>query len=318
MTDFQSEKTSENIKNVATFSGGGVKAFIEFGIFHSIITKNPSIKFDMFFGVSGGSIPALVLSYFTNDYIKGIEYIKSKKLENTSIYSLSLNPFHLGSLLSSEPLRKSLTSIINELETEVVDGVDLNQRVPCYVSLTSLNSGLVEYYDIHTLSIDLKVDALIGSSSFPVLLPSIPIKGLRGDDKIYYYQDGGIVFNDMITEIFNVCGDVSKLNIYHFTHKSPIMKTIDNSYFNGVFSIFNKIYRIIEIKWFGTTQLYIYNNNLQSKINDNKHSKQINISVCYGNYNTSFLDFLNMGKCMHFLEKGFNNYDILDYDISMF
>ena len=93
-------------KNVATFSGGGVMALITVGIFHSIVTKNPSIKFDMCFGVSGGSLAALVLSYFTNDYIKGIEYIKSKKFEENPIYSLSLNPFSGNGLLSLEPLRK--------------------------------------------------------------------------------------------------------------------------------------------------------------------------------------------------------------------
>ena len=311
-------------KRVASFTGGGALSFIELGIFHSVITENTDIKFDILCGVSGGALIASILSYFADDFMKGVNYIKSKNFTNGSVYSFSLFPFPRTGLLSTEPLRKTLTTVLTELEKGKVDGVVHSKLIHCYVAATSLNSGLIEYYDIHSLpSIKLKVDLIMGSSAIPLFFPIVPIKGLNGNNKTECYQDGGIISNDLLSQIFNICGDVT-LDIYYFTYQNPYLTPYDNNRFNNFIGIFTSILRTLEIVFMtfnmqvsklGSIQNNIYNDMKNIK----PHTKTVSLFLTYGTAPAYFfLDALNVNKHLKLIEQGFDNNNTIVYDMSMF
>ena len=311
-------------KRVASFTGGGALSFIEMGIFQHIVTENPDIKFDIFCGVSGGSMVALILSHFADDYIEGINYIKSKNFTTSSVFSLSLFPFPRTGLLNTEPLRKTLTKVFIELDKRRVNGVQ-PKKTPCYVAITSLNSGLIEYFDIHSLpSIKLKVEVIMASSAIPGIFPIVPITGLNGDNKTQCYQDGGIVSNDLLSQIFNICGDVT-LDIYYFSYKNPYLKYCDNYKYNNIFGFFTSILRTFEIvlmtfnshiSKLGSIQNNLYNDTKNIK----PHSKPVSLFLIYGTVPVNFfMDALNINNYIQLIEQGLNNNNhTIVYDISMF
>lgn len=303
-------------KNVLTFTGGGALSFVEVGILQSILIKNPNIKFEAAYGISGGALLAAIVSYFT-DYTEAINYIINSNFTNSSVYSFI--PFTSTSLLNTEPLRKTIIKLFTELETNQIKGVDINNKIPCYVGATCLNSGLMEYYDIHTFhSIDKKVDLLMASSAIPIIFPYISIKDLIYNGTSHTYVDGGVTQTDLLNEIFINCGDV-EVNIYYITYTNPYLDVKNDEYFNGIYGLFNVLYRILTVmvKTYGREVTSI--SSIEYKGVRNKHSKKVTLIVNYGTKPVNFLlDVLQISKYKIFIENGFKHNADRIFDMSMF
>lgn len=303
-------------KNVLTFTGGGALSFIEVGILKSIISKHPKIIFHATYGISGGALFASILSYYT-DYNEAIKYIISLNLTNSSVYSFL--PFTRTSLLNTAPLRKTIFRVLTELETNQLKGVDVNNKIPCYVGTTCLNTGLMEYYDIHSFdSIDKKVDLLMASSAIPIIFPYISIKDLISNGTNHTYVDGGLTQTDLLNEIFINCGDVN-LNIFYITYSDPYLDIKNDGYFDGIYGLFNVLYRTLTImvKTYGREVVSI--SSIEYKGERIKHSKKATLIVHYGTKPVNFLmDILQISKYKMFIEDGANHNAFRIFDMSMF
>lgn len=105
--------------NQLSFSGGGSLGAVEIGILKRVVELNPKIKYDLYTGISAGALNAGFLSYYSNINlgIKNAETIY-KSIRNHMIYDVLPNTGL--SLLNTEPLYKTLISIINNMPNKPI------------------------------------------------------------------------------------------------------------------------------------------------------------------------------------------------------
>jgi predicted acylesterase/phospholipase RssA len=131
--------------NQLAFSGGGAFGAVEIGILKYLESVSPT-KYDLYTGISAGGINAGYLSHFKNlnEGIISAETFYST-IKNHMIYSVS--PSTNVSLLNTEPLAKTMGTIISKLPKPSFE---------TYVGTTNLYTGNLDVfrYDLLETSAD--------------------------------------------------------------------------------------------------------------------------------------------------------------------
>ncbi len=182
--------------NQLAFSGGGAFGAIEIGLLKKINELDPK-TYDVYTGISAGGLNAGYLSYFPNINI-GI--LRAQRLystlKNRDVYSVS--PSTGISLLNTDPLRKTVSSIIYDMNSE--------PAIHTLIGTTNLYSGNLDVFTFGENNNDGKIDLLLATSAIPVVFPPIQYK-----DSLY--ADGGTLQNQLL----DVVHDNTFLNITYIT-----------------------------------------------------------------------------------------------------
>ena len=174
--------------NVLSFSGGGSFGAVEIGILSKLIDNNLiEQKYDLYTGISAGGLNAGFLSHF--DTIKSalipIERIYTY-LSNREIYKL--RPSTGLSLLNTEPLKHTITTIVSDLKP-----IPSTYR-PTMIGTTNLNTGYLDTYYYNQLNLTDQIDLLMCTSAIPLAFPPITFKS-------QLYVDGGEIQNQLLDPI---------------------------------------------------------------------------------------------------------------------
>ncbi len=182
--------------NQLAFSGGGAFGAVEIGLLKKINELDPK-TYDVYTGISAGGLNAGYLSYFDN-LPRGISSAEKmySTLKNRMVYEVK--PSTGLSLLNTEPLRKTITSIIGGMRTEPV--------IHTLIGTTNLYSGNLDVFTFeHNDNTD-KINLLLATSAIPVVFPPIQYR-----DNLY--ADGGTLQNQLL----DVVHDNTFLNITYIT-----------------------------------------------------------------------------------------------------
>ncbi len=183
--------------NQLSFSGGGSFGAVEIGILKRVVELNPKIKYDLYTGISAGALNAGFLSYYSNINL-GIKTAVSiySSIRNRMIYDVL--PTTGLSLLNTEPLYNTLTSIINKMPNEPI--------IHTLIGATNMYSGKLDIYNFEDQDDINKVLLLMSSSAIPGMFPPINFNK-------QLYADGGTLSNELI----QVEHDSNYLNITFIT-----------------------------------------------------------------------------------------------------
>ena len=164
-----------------SFSGGGSFGAVEIGILKRINEIEPK-KYDLYTGISAGALNAGFLSYYSNINIgiKTAETIYSS-IRNRMIYDVVPNTGL--SLLNTEPLYKTLTTIIEKMPNKPI--------IHTLIGATNMYSGKLDIYNFEDQDDINKVLLLMSSSAIPGMFPPINFNN-------QLYADGGTLSNELI------------------------------------------------------------------------------------------------------------------------
>ena len=164
-----------------SFSGGGSFGAVEIGILKRI-NEIQSKKYDLYTGISAGALNAGFLSYYDNINlgIKNAERLYSS-IKNNMIYDVIPNTGL--SLLNTEPLYKTLTTIIEKMPNL--------PYIHTLIGATNLYSGKLDIYAFEDQDNINKVLLLMSSSAIPGVFPPISFNN-------QLYADGGTLSNELI------------------------------------------------------------------------------------------------------------------------
>lgn len=187
--------------NQLAFSGGGSFGAVEIGILKRI-NEIEKKKYDTYTGISAGGLNAGFLSYY-KDLTVGIKNaeILYSTMKNKMVYEVS--PHNELSILNTDPLFKTLTTIVGRMNKEPV--------IDTYIGATNLYTGRLDVYKFNDDDNVDKVLLLMSTSAIPVVFPPITYKN-------YMYADGGTLSNELL-DIFH---DDSYLNITYITSSEGI------------------------------------------------------------------------------------------------
>ncbi len=187
-----------------SFSGGGAFGGIEVGILKKIRETYP-VKYDRYTGISAGGLNSGFLSHYLNinEGINDIELMYST-IRNRDVYEVLPHPGN--SLLNTDPLYKTITSIIQDMKSEPV--------IDTLIGTANMYTGNLDIYKYHeTHSLEDKVLLLMCSSAIPVVFPPIKYKD-------YLYADGGTLSN----ELLDVVHSPDYLNITFISPYGPMVE----------------------------------------------------------------------------------------------
>ncbi len=184
-------------KKGLALSGGGSRAVAHLGALKAF--KEAGIQFDMFSGTSAGSMVA-VLAANEVDPETILEEIKS-----LSIFHLVNFSYSLSGLSSLKKIEKLLKKLLTCEQFE-----DL--KYPVRIVATNLNTGKIKVFKKGSI-----VDAVIASSSIPILFPPKKIDGR-------YFVDGGILMNLPVEPLKEDCDYVTAINI------TPVVEKNEDDY----------------------------------------------------------------------------------------
>lgn len=187
--------------NQLAFSGGGSFGAVEIGILKRI-NEIEKKKYDTYTGISAGGLNAGFLSYY-KDLTVGIKNaeILYSTMKNKMVYEFS--PHNELSILNTDPLFKTLTTIVGRMNKEPV--------IDTYIGATNLYTGRLDVYKFNDDDNVDKVLLLMSTSAIPVVFPPITYKN-------YMYADGGTLSNELL-DIFH---DDSYLNITYITSSEGV------------------------------------------------------------------------------------------------
>jgi NTE family protein len=168
--------------NQLSFSGGGSFGALEIGILKHVVELNPKIKYDLYTGISAGALNAGFLSYYSNINL-GIKTAESiyKSIRNHMIYDIFPNTGL--SILNTEPLYKTLTSIIDKMPNDPI--------IHTLIGATNMYSGKLDIYNFEDQDDINKVLLLMSSTAIPGMFPPINFNN-------QLYSDGGTLSNELI------------------------------------------------------------------------------------------------------------------------
>lgn len=167
-------------------SGGGSRGAAHLGALKAL--EDLGIDIQVISGTSAGSIAAaLYASGLSTDDIYKV--MKDKKFID---YAKIILP--VDGLMNLDNLRKNLNEIIKKK-----DFSDMKKKL--YIALTNLYSGEVEYMKSGNV-----IDAVIASSSIPVLFSPVEINGQK-------YVDGGVLDNLPIKPLLDDCDIIIAVDV---------------------------------------------------------------------------------------------------------
>lgn len=180
-------------------SGGGSKGAYEAGAFEGLVTLLPSneVEYDIVTGVSVGSQNAGAIALFpTGDEIAANDFLQYfyNTIEAKDVYEIKwpvlYNFFFGNSVLSDAPLRKTLQKHLKNY--------GLHRKI--ILGATNLNTGEYTIFNDTALSEDDTLNAIIASSSIPMVFPPLQWNNVT-------WSDGGIVKNIDISSAVRYCLD---------------------------------------------------------------------------------------------------------------
>jgi NTE family protein len=184
-------------------SGGGSRGAAHLGALKAL--EELGVDIQVVSGTSAGSIAAaLYASGLSTDEIYKI--MKDKKFIDFAKIILPVD-----GLMNLDNLRKNLNEIIKKK-----DFSDMKKKL--YIALTNLYSGEVEYMKSGNV-----IDAVIASSSIPVLFSPVEINGQK-------YVDGGVLDNLPIKPLLEDCDIIIAVDVMA---NGPVTK-IENLHDVGV------------------------------------------------------------------------------------
>lgn len=180
-----------------SFSGGGAFGAVELGILKKI-RENYPVRYDRYTGISAGGLNSGFLSHFTNidEGIKEAEVMYST-ISNKNVYKLL--PSTGDSLLNTQPLHETLTTVITNMKSEPV--------VDTLIGTVNMYTGNLDIYKYNdNRSVEDKVLLLMCTSAIPIVFPPVKYKN-------YLYVDGGTLSN----ELLDIVHSTDYLNITYIT-----------------------------------------------------------------------------------------------------
>ena len=168
--------------NQLSFSGGGSFGAVEIGIAKYIGEINPTKTYDLYTGMSAGALNSGFLSYY-KDLNTGIRFAEKLYGEMHNRMVFELLPTTGVSVLNTEPLKKTLSTIIDKMTNEPV--------VKTLIGATNLYSGNLDVYEFNQNDNTNKVLLLLSSSAIPGVFPPIEYNG-------NLYADGGTLSNELL------------------------------------------------------------------------------------------------------------------------
>jgi NTE family protein len=170
--------------NQLSFSGGGSFGAVEIGIAKYIGEKEqrPTKTYDLYTGISAGALNSGFLSYY-KDLNTGIRFAEKLYGEMHNRMVFELLPTTGVSVLNTEPLKKTLSTIIDKMPNEPV--------VKTLIGATNLYSGNLDVYEFAQNDNTNKVLLLLSSSAIPGVFPPIEYNG-------NLYADGGTLSNELL------------------------------------------------------------------------------------------------------------------------
>ena len=272
---FLSLITFTNALNQLSFSGGGSFGAVEIGILKRVIELENK-KFDLYTGISAGSLNAGFLSFYSNINmgLKSAEVLYST-IRNRMIYDILPNTG--VSLLNTQPLHNTITKIIDKMPNAPV--------VHTLIGATNLYSGKLDIYSFEDQDDTNKVLLLMSSSAIPGMFPPIYF-----NDQLY--ADGGTLSNELI----EVEHDDKYLNITFITPYD------DYAYNNAsIDSLKEMLYRTVMI-------LFSNFNNPMATLNQNCKTPigEINKYYVPSEFLTGY-NMLNFDKGEELIDIGYKN-----------
>ena len=170
--------------NQLSFSGGGSFGAVEIGIAKYIGVKDQRTTktYDLYTGISAGALNSGFLSYY-KDLNTGIHFAEKLYGDMRNRMVFELLPTTGLSILNTDPLKKTLSTIINKMPNEPV--------VKTLIGATNLYSGNLDVYTFNNNNNTNKVLLLLSSSAIPGIFPPIEYNG-------YLYADGGTLSNELL------------------------------------------------------------------------------------------------------------------------
>ena len=169
--------------NQLSFSGGGSFGAVEIGIAKHIVEKEQrQEKYDLYTGISAGALNSGFLSYY-KDLKTGIKFAEKLYGDMHNRMVFELLPTTGVSVLNTSPLKKTLTTIIDNMPNEPV--------VKTLIGATNLYSGNLDVYTFDQNDNANKVLLLLSSSAIPGIFPPVEYNG-------NLYADGGTVSNELL------------------------------------------------------------------------------------------------------------------------
>ena len=178
-------------------SGGGSRGIAHLGVLKAL--EEMGVDIQVVSGTSAGSIAAaLYASGMSTDEI--YNHMKNKKFID---YAKIILP--TDGLMNLDNLRKNLNEILKKKSFE-----EMEKKL--YIALTNLYSGEIEY--MHHGSV---IDAVIASSSIPILFSPVEINGQK-------YTDGGVIDNLPIKPLLSHCDIIIAVDVM----APEVISKIDN------------------------------------------------------------------------------------------
>lgn len=191
-------------------SGGGAKGAAHIGVFKAM--EERGIKPTIVSGTSAGSI-------FGAMYCAGYSSEEMMQFfEKTSLFKPSYYTWKKPGFFNPTALKSVLQKVFPEDSFEKL-------KYPLYVVATDITKARQKVFSTGHL-----VDAILASSSFPVLFAPVEI----GDS---LYSDGGILNNFPTEPIRQKCKTMIGVNIQHISQ-------VDKSQLKNTFGVFQRIYSI--------------------------------------------------------------------------
>ena len=181
ISSFLFEFCSANF-NQLSFSGGGSFGAVEIGILKRIAKMDGNKQYDLYTGISAGALNSGFMSYY-RDVNKGV--IAAEKLYSTihNFLIFEVAPFTGVSVLNTEPLKKTLSLVIDKMPNKPV--------VHTLIGATNLFSGTLDVFTFEDNDDFNKVLLMMSSSAIPGIFPPITYKG-------NLYADGGTLSNELL------------------------------------------------------------------------------------------------------------------------
>ena len=187
-------------KTGLVLSGGGTRGFAHLGVIAALFEKG--IKPDVISGTSAGALAGAFIAAGKNPH-EVLETFKKGSFFNYTKLHIPLDGlFKLGGI--KEVIQKEIKA--KNLE-------DLN--IPLFVSISNLNSGVIEYRDKGALE-----ETVLASSSIPILFAPVQIEGKM-------FIDGGLLDNSPIEPIKHDCEQIIVSNISPIKPKEKIKNLIE-------------------------------------------------------------------------------------------
>jgi predicted acylesterase/phospholipase RssA len=265
-----------NATEQISFSGGGAFGAVEIGILKRILSEK-SKKYDRYTGISAGGLNSGFLSYYSNinDGVKAAEIMYSN-LRNNDVYEIL--PITGNSLLNTQPLYKTLKTIIRKMTNEPV--------IETMIGAVNLYTGNLDTYMYDsTLHIEDKIKLLMSTSAIPVVFPPIKFKD-------YMYVDGGTLSN----ELLDIIHSSDYLNITYITPYDTMIE--DDSTIDTIEEMVMRIFRVVK---------HNYNNPI-SQLNQNCKTPYGEINYYYVPQTVlSGYSMLNFNKGAELIDIGYMN-----------